>query len=215
MILASPWLVLSWYAVFCQSRTRILLLSLSLACCLLAGFTPFFFVIVISTLLLALTAVPRRGLTLDLAAAAALAALLSLAQLGISLERLHESIAKYRTDWIGLGGGISPDAFLTTLLPNYFQTFDEQHFTGHADPTQLYLFLGWSVPGSIAFGIRAIPRWLLALSLLLTVLMFGEWSPVGRLLFSTLPPFFQSATDWYPYRAPFTLAINSRLPLRA
>ncbi len=38
--------------------------------------------------------------------------------------------------------------------------------------------------------------------------MIGEWSPVGRLLFSVLPTFLQRATYWYPNLAPFALAIS-------
>ena len=208
MVMGSPWLVLAWYAVFCESRIRILILSLAWAGCLLAGFTAFFLVTVVSTLLLAFLAAPRLRLTVELALAGILAAVLSLAQLGLSLELLRESIAKYRTDWMGFGGGIPPEALLTALLPNYFHTFEPEHFSGRADLTLMYIFLGWSIVASIAVGIRAVPRWLLVLTLLLGVLMIGEWSPVGSVLFSVLPAFLQRTTYWYPYLAPFTLAIS-------
>lgn len=208
IVMGSPWLVLSWYAIFGESRARILLLSLAWTCCFLAGFTAFFLVTVTSTLLLAVVFAPRFRTILDLVAAAGLAALVSLAQLGPSVELLRESVAKYRTDWMGFGGGIPLEALVTTLVPNYFHTFEPAHFSGRADLTQMYLFFGWSALGSIAFGIRAIPRWLISLSIVFAVLMIGEWSPVGRLLFSILPTFFQRATYWYPYLAPFALAIS-------
>ena len=208
MIMGSPWLVLSWYAIFCESRVRILLLSLAWTCGLLAGFTAFFLATVISTILFALFVRSRSRALLDLFLAAGLTTLLSLGQLGPSLELLQESVAKYRTDWMGFGGGIPPEALLTILAPNYFHAFEPEQFSGRADLSHMYLFLGWSTLVSIGLGMRSIPRWLIWLSLLLCLLMIGEWSPVGRLQFSILPVFLQRATYWYPYIAPFALAIS-------
>ncbi len=157
LVMGSPWLVFSWYAVFLNSRVRVLCFSLAWTGCLLAGFAAFLLVTCVSTFLLGILVAPRRRILLDLTLASLLASLLSLGQLGLTLGLLHESIAKYRTDWMGFGGGIPPESLLTALVPNYFNTFQPDQFSGRADLTQMYLSFGWSVIALIAVGFRAIP----------------------------------------------------------
>jgi hypothetical protein len=66
LVMSSPWIVLSWYAVLFNSRVRILCFSLAWTGCLLAGFTAFLLVTCVSTFLLGILVAPRRRILLDL-----------------------------------------------------------------------------------------------------------------------------------------------------
>jgi hypothetical protein len=132
---------------------------------------------------------PRAWWSIPIACGWAL--FLAAVQLVPTAELMHNSVAKYRTEWLGGGGGISPGAFVSLLIPNYWSVFDPAHFHGPGDLTFLYLYS--SLVG-LALAVAAIvwkpSRSAMAFSLLtlaVTLVMLGEHTPLWRALFPWLP----------------------------
>ena len=50
------------------------------------------------------------------------------------------SVAKYRLDWLGTGGGLYWQSLVSLIAPNHYNIFDISRFTGPGDPTFLYLY---------------------------------------------------------------------------
>jgi Bacterial membrane protein YfhO len=50
------------------------------------------------------------------------------------------SVAKYRADWLGTGGGLFPQTLVSLVLPNHYGIFDTGHFHGPGDLTFLYQY---------------------------------------------------------------------------
>jgi hypothetical protein len=105
------------------------------------------------------------------------------------------SVAKYRADWLGSGGGLYWQSLVSLVAPNHYNIFDISRFDGPGDPTFLYLY------SSIAGLLLAIFALLLAVvtrrnritalfGLMLAFGMFwmlGDKTIVWRILFPLLP----------------------------
>src|SRR6202035_3159974 len=50
------------------------------------------------------------------------------------------SVAKYRVDWLGTGGGLYWQSLVSLVMPNHYNIFDINRFKGPWDPTFLYLY---------------------------------------------------------------------------
>ena len=105
------------------------------------------------------------------------------------------SVAKYRVDWLGTGGGLYWQSLVSLVAPNHYSIFDISRFNGPGDPTFLYLYS--SIAGlllaifALAFAvIRRRDRVAALFALLLAFGMFwmlGDKTLVWRALFPLLP----------------------------
>jgi hypothetical protein len=202
-----PWFVGALRALLIpERRGRIGLLSFCWVMTLLSGFIAFSIMTVLATVVFTALVKRESRLAIDLALAGLLTTAMAAVLLGPASALVAQSIGKYRTDWMGFGGGVPPESVATFFQPNYFGGFDPATFSGRGDLTQMYLFCGWSTLLLAGLGVRrAIPVAGFALTCL--VLAFGEFTPVGRLLFSLLPEAVQRATYWYVFLAPALLGV--------
>ncbi len=105
------------------------------------------------------------------------------------------SVAKYRADWLGTGGGLYWQSLVSLVAPNHYNIFDMSRFNGPGDPTFLYLYS--SIAGlllaifALAFAVvRPRDRITALFAILLAFGMFwmlGDKTPVWRALFPLLP----------------------------
>ena len=69
-----------------------------------------------------------------------LGVLLAAAQFIPTTQLTNHSVAKYRADWLGAGGGLFPQSLVSLILPNHYNQFDTARFHGPGDITFLYLY---------------------------------------------------------------------------
>ncbi len=198
-ICASAWLPLAWFAVL-GMRERVhlrdaLLLAASLALAFLSGLTPLTAVVFATSLLLAflLWIVERRSWRIVAAVAAACAASLLLAavQVGPTLQLTTRSIAQYRMEFLGAGGGVPTAALVSLVLPNHYDIFDLSKYRYPFELTFMYLYCGWAAVVFAAFAAARSRTRLTAVFLLMLVLtcfaMLGDRTPIWRALYGLLP----------------------------
>ena len=63
------------------------------------------------------------------------------------------SVAKYRADYLGTGGGLYWQSLVSLVAPNHYNIFDISRFNGPWDPTFLYLY---SSIGGLLLAILAL-----------------------------------------------------------
>ena len=139
---------------------------------------------------------PDRRTLRDLALSGALALGMVSVQLGPALELVSQSVGKYRTDWMGSGGGVAPGALIPAMAPG-----------GGQDPSAPYLYFGLTVLILAAAGLGRRSMGGAALCLVCLVLMLGQNTPVGRLAYGLLPQHLQRTVYWYLFLAPLTAAM--------
>lgn len=214
LICGAPWLVLAWLALFLPPKWTTPTLAAALALNFFLGFTAFTIMVGASTVLLAvlLWVSGRSEIRLlgHVALAAALAAGLAAVQWWPSLELVQHSVAQYRTDWLKAGGGIPPAALVSLVWPNYWGVFNLGTFRAPYELTHLFVYSGW---GGLLLALLALVRCrglapIIAITATLSaVLMLGEFTPLGQLLFSITPVFLRNTIYWYPWMASFLLAL--------
>jgi hypothetical protein len=101
------------------------------------------------------------------------------------------SVARYRADYLGTGGGLYWQSLVSLVDPNHYNIFDISRFNGPWDPTFLYLYS--SIAG-LLLAIIALIRWRNRITALFTLMllagmlwMLGDKTPVWRALFPLLP----------------------------
>jgi hypothetical protein len=123
-----------------------LLLAAALALAVLAGNTPLTAVVMgacfLFGLLLAVLDRGRFAILLMTAAACFFAALLSLAQLAPTYELTGHSVAQFRADYLGSGGGVPFAALVSLVRPNYYHIFEPAQYKLPNDLTFMYLYCG-------------------------------------------------------------------------
>ena len=123
--------------------------------------------------------------------AALWALLLAAVQLLPTAQLTYNSVAKYRSEWLGTGGGIPPGALLSLIVPNYWNVFDVSKFHGPIDLTFLYLYsslLGLALAlGAIFWKPGPWARVFAALLALFTFAMLGDKTALGRAVLAALP----------------------------
>jgi len=195
----ASWLPLIWLCVV-QLRARIrwhwvALLALALGLTILAGLPQVAVAAFTSALALAiLMALFRVGAWRSFPAVllASIGALLvSAIQIIPTLQLTQNSVAKYRAEWLGTGGGIPPSALLSLVIPNYWSVFDPAKFHGPVDLTFLYLYS--SILGlvlALAVVVWKPAPWTRVCGLLTalsTLAMLGDKTPLGRVTLAALP----------------------------
>jgi len=215
-MMAVAWMPLAWLAVLHLAdkfnRRWLAVLSFALGLSILGGFPQPTLAVFVSTVVLALLlSVPSRdrkgavrslstesrahginlSLLLSTAAGCLLGILLASVQFIPTAQLTNHSVAKYRADWLGLGGGLFPQSLVSLVLPNHFHQFDTSLFRGPGDLTFLYLYC--SLAG-LALALYALAmrrtRTTALLALLATFSIFwmlGEHTAPWRWFYPLLP----------------------------
>jgi putative Ca2+/H+ antiporter (TMEM165/GDT1 family) len=197
------WLPLIWLAVLQLREFRrrwLAILALALAMTVFAGLPQVAVAAFSSAISLAILLALFRAATWRVPAVTSLAALFALAAAAVQLfptaELTYNSVAKYRSEWLGTGGGIPPGALLSLIIPNYWNVFDLSKFHGPTDLTFLYLYssiLGLALAlGAIIWkpGLRDREAWsrvFAAMLVIFTFGMLGDQTTLGRVALAALP----------------------------
>ncbi len=174
---------------------RATLLAATLALVILAGLTPLTAVVFAVCLLFGLLlAVAGRRSMLPVAvllAVFAASVVLAAMQLAPTMELTRLSVGKYRSDWLGTGGGVPLQALVSLVWPNYYGVFDAATYRQPHEVTFMYLYCGWLTLVLAACAVfRRLSRFGLVFLLLLVVtglMMLGDSTPVGRAVYSVFP----------------------------
>lgn len=189
----AAWLPLALLcALRAESGSRLLWgLALAAVLCMtvLAGLTPLTAAVwaAVALFLIVRRAPWRMFVWFSLACLAA--ALLAAVQLAPTLELHRHSIAQYRTDWLGAGGGVPLSALVSLLLPNYHGVFEPSTYRYPYDLTFMYLYSGLL---ALLLALAALWRIRANASLILSTFvaalaMHGDQTPVGRTVIALLP----------------------------
>lgn len=198
-MMAAAWLPAAWYAVV-RLRERmnarmLALLGAALGMSVVGGSPAATTAVFGSTLLLACV---LFAVKLGPARTVALTALGCALGIGVAAiifipaaELTQSSVAKYRLDWLGTGGGLKWASLVSLVIPNYSHIFDLANFKGPGDPTFLYLYS--SITG-LLFAILVVvfrpDRWVAcfaSLGFLGGLFMMGDSLPVWRAVYPLLP----------------------------
>lgn len=195
----ASWLPLAWLCVVeLSSGLRwgwLATLSISLSMTVLAGFPQVAVAAFGSVLLLAapfaFLRLARRVLPFQVLLAWAWALALAAVEVIPTAKLTRNSVAKYRAEWLGGGGGIKLQALLSLVIPNYWSVFDLSKFHGPSDPTFLYLYsslFGLVLAlAAICWKPDTLTRAFSLLTLAAAIWMFGDSTPIGRTIFLFLP----------------------------
>lgn len=207
---AASYLPLAWWAVLRMeqtgSRRYWVVLALALALVFLAGFPAVTSAVFGMTLVFAAC----RGRLLGAMTALGAALAVSAVQLLPTLELTRLSVAKYRMDWMGTGGGLPLGSLISLVSPNHFGVFDLKTFRQPFNPTFLYLYGGLTVLGLAAAALWKRPAFTWQFTFLTAAAglwMLGDSTPLGRTVFPALPDFLKSAIYLEFAMAVFSLSL--------
>jgi hypothetical protein len=204
---AAAWMPLAWLSVLALagrgSRRWMVVLSLSLAMSVLAGLPSLATAVVGSTLLLALglVLVRKAGPRLPLLAIACTVwgLLLAAIQLLPTIELNFHSIAQYRGEWRGSGGGMPLESLVSLVVPNYYGIFDLETYSGAWPLTFMYVYCGI---GGLMLALAAAFAWKRRESVLFALMtvvfclaMLGDSTPAGRIGYQLLPEAVRAAVQ--------------------
>jgi hypothetical protein len=207
---AAAWLPLIWLLIIRGSRQRswlnALLLSGALSMSLLSGFTPLTTVTLLSSLLLVVTL--RAGPKLwGLFLGCFMASLLLCAVVFFPAVQLTLlSVSRFRSDWIGKGGGLPLASLLSLFWANSFRIYK-----GPYDITLMYLYSGVVTLGGV--GLLFIRRRIRGVGMFAAMLvvsalfMLGESTPFGTLYSYVFPAAVRGVIYPQEWIAPFSLSL--------
>ena len=200
-MMAVAWMPLAWLAMLhigdarAVPRRWIAVLGFALGMSILGGFPQptlavFVSVCVLTALLVALRFAEWRSL-LYTAASCVLGILLAAVQFIPTTQLTQNSVAKYRADWLGTGGGLFPQSLVSLALPNHYNIFDTSRFKGPGDLTFLYMYC--SIAGLLLaiYAVGAVRDRRAALFGIMAILgvcwMLGDKTAPWRWLYPLLP----------------------------
>ncbi len=202
-MMAAAWMPLAWLAVWkLKDRPRLdwlAVLAAALGLSVWGGFPQatvavFGSTVVFAGLLVLLRMSNVRTLALT-CSGCVLGVLLAAVPFIPTTQLTGLSVAKYRADWLGTGGGLHWQSLVSLVAPNHYNIFDISRFSGPGDPTFLYLYS--SIAGLLlalfalaSAVIRPRDRITALFGLLLAfgmLWMLGDKTPVWRALFPLLP----------------------------
>jgi hypothetical protein len=198
-MMAVAWMPLAWLAVVkLRQEFRpawLAALAAALGLSVLGGAPAATFAVFASTAALAAVLILMRLARPRLLIGAACGCLLGLALAAVEFlpaaQLTEHSVARYRADWLGKGGGLHWESLVSLVSPDHYHIFEMSRFHGPGDPTFLYLYV--SLAG-LALAIYGLTQWRnrYAMSLGLIVLfgilfMLGEHTAIWRLIYPILP----------------------------
>jgi hypothetical protein len=198
-MMAAAWMPLAWLAVWkLRQQLRVdwfAVLAAALGLSIWGGFPQATVAVFGSTMIFAaLLAALRMGRVRVIPWAACgcvLGILLAAAPFLPTTQLTQYSVAKYRVDWLGTGGGLYWQSLVSLVAPNHYNIFDISRFNGPWDPTFLYLYS--SIAGLLLAIYALVARRnrttaLFALLLLIgSFWMLGDKTSIWRALFPLLP----------------------------
>lgn len=196
---AAAWLPLAlWSIVSLANAPRlryVAALAFSFAMSILSGYsavTAFVFGGAVALVLLYIAfRLARPKLLVHVAGAVVWSVALVAIQILPTLELTRLSIAKFRTSFLGSGGGMSPRALISLVLPNHYSIFDLSHYAQPQNPTFMYTYCGVVGLGLAILGATRRTRIsgvFAALTIIGTFAMLGDHTPLGKLGILALPP---------------------------
>lgn len=198
-MMAAAWMPLAWLAVWKLRdgfrREWVAVLGATLGMSVWGGFPQATVAVFGSTvtfaLLLAILRFGRAQAIVWTCCGCALGILLAAAPFIPTTQLTELSVAKYRADWLGSGGGLYWQSLVSLVAPNHYNIFDISQFHGPGDPTFLYLY---SSIGGLLLAVLALlsrrGRTTALFALMLAFGMFwmlGDKTPVWRAIFPLLP----------------------------
>ncbi len=198
-MMAVAWMPLAWLAV-CKLRHGWrpgwqAALAAALGMAVLGGFPQPTVAVFVSTALLPLVLLALRmarpRVVFDTACAFVLGIALSAVILIPAAQLTGHSVAKYRSGWLGRGGGLLWQSLVSLVLPNHYHIFDLSHFKGPGELTFLYLYC--SIGGLLLaiFALVKSRRRPVALLAVMSVFgitwMLGQNTPLWNLIYPYLP----------------------------
>jgi hypothetical protein len=197
-IMAVAWMPLAWLAVWKlrhrMDRRWLAGLAAALGMAVLGGFPQPTLAVFLSTTVLALALRVLRLARWSVFVSTAAACLLGLAFSAVifipTTQLAQHSVAMYRAGWLGGGGGILPQSFVSLIAPNHYRIFDPG-FTGPGDRSFLYLYC--SLAGlalaiyAAAFRRARVVVLLAVMAVFGAVFALGENEPLWRAFYPLLP----------------------------
>jgi hypothetical protein len=217
-VCGAAWMPLVWLAVMELARgfTRrwFALLAGSLAMSFLAGYPATTLVVYGSALVVSLGFwLARRAepwLPLWTVLAMAASAMLAAAQLVPSVLWNAHSVASQRWMWSS-GGGIPPQALLTTVFPDWFHVLTPEQYHFPFGLTFMYLYNGqaalWLALLALFLRTRLPARLFAVLAAVFALIMLGRHVPGYTFLFGLLPRVVRGAAYIEFTTAAFSLAL--------
>jgi len=198
-MMAAAWMPLAWLAVWhLRQKLRadwLAVLAAALGLSIWGGFPQATVAVFGSTVMFAgLLAALRlaRGTVIVWAAGGCALGILLAAVPFIPTAQLTEwSVARYRADYLGTGGGLYWQSLVSLVAPNHYNIFDMSRFNGPWDPTFLYLYS--SIGGLLLAILALVARRNRTTALFGLLLLFGSFWMLGdktilwRALFPLLP----------------------------
>ena len=198
-VMAVAWMPLAWLSVFKLTRYPSLgwlaALAFALGMAVLGGFPGATVAVFLSTVIFALVLVLHRmsrvRLLVLIAAGCALGIALSAIIFLPASQVTRYSVAQYRADWLGTGGGLFWQSFVSLVLPNHFHLFDLAQFKGPGDISFLYLYESLAGLALVLFCLAARrDRFVSVMAVMMffgAFWMLGDKTPVWRVLYPLLP----------------------------
>jgi len=198
-MMAAAWMPLAWLAVSkLREKLRpdwLAVLAAALGLSVWGGFPQATVAVFGSTVMFALLLlILRMGNIRALAltcCGCVLGVLLAAAPFIPTTQLTELSVAKYRVDWLGSGGGLYWQSLISLVAPNHYNLFDISRFNGPGDPTFLYLYS--SIAGLLLAIFALVARRNRTTALFALLLgfgmfwMLGDKTPVWRAFFPLLP----------------------------
>jgi len=165
-------IIAAWLPLVLDSilRRQHLALAVALSMSILGGMTP---ATVVAFALAAVLAVVRRQWMVFGAMAGSV--VLCAVQLGPTIELAGLSVAKYRADWVGEGGGVPLKALLSLVWPNVHGVFDPATYKEPYDLTFMYLYCGLAGLGLAVAGLKRSSVGFAVMAVCGALFMQGEW----------------------------------------
>jgi hypothetical protein len=233
-VMAVAWMPLAWLSVLRLSRKRswrwLAILAVSLGMAVLGGFPQATMAVFVSTAVLSLVLVLFKKARMTL-----VPIVLAGCALGIGLAAIqfiptslitHYSVAKYRADWLGTGGGLYWQSFVSLVSPNHYHLFNLAQFKGPGDLSFLYLYGSLAGLCLVIYSLlyRKYSSYIPILAVMMlfgAFWMLGDKTPVWRLLFPLLPvsirigihPEYTYANFTLPFAGLAALGLD-RLPVK-
>lgn len=194
---AAAWMPLAWLAQWKMRGSFTWkwfgVLAGALAMSILAGFPAVTVVVFGSNLLLGLLW-RKREMALGVAFAMVVAVLLSAVQVLPTMELTRLSVARFRSEFMGTGGGMPVESLVSLVWPNYYGIFDLQTYKQPYELTYMYAYCGivGLAAALVGFWRKAARPFAVVLGVSV-VWMLGDKTPVVRSVFPYLPDAVKSS----------------------
>jgi hypothetical protein len=206
-MMAAAWMPLAWLAVWHLRQTPreklrvdwLAVLALALGLSIWGGFPQATVAVFGSTVmfsgLLVLLRMGHAKVLLWTGCGIALGVLLAAVPFIPTAQLTELSVAQYRADYMGTGGGLYWQSLVSLVAPNHYNIFDMGRFNGPWDPTFLYLYssIGGLLLAIFALVFSIVTRRTRTTALFALLLLFGSFWMLGdktivwRALFPLLP----------------------------